>query len=176
MSEAPLAPASPSRSRGALLLVDDNELNRQRLATRLDACGYRTTTASRGREALTMLRKDRYDLVLLDTMMPEMSGQEVLQILKRDDDLSEIPVIMISGLDDIESVAQCIEFGAEDYLSSPFDPILLRARIEALLRSHDAADSFLGIPAVPSPDHAATRAFDSEATPADTAFHVTTKS
>jgi CheY-like chemotaxis protein len=135
MPEATPPISVPTRTRGGLLLVDDNELNRQRLAGRLEGCGYQVTPASRGREALEMLRHDRYDLVLLDTMMPEMGGQEVLEILKADDELSKIPVIMISGLDDIESVARCIEFGAEDYLSSPFDPILLSARIDACLEN-----------------------------------------
>jgi CheY-like chemotaxis protein len=119
----------------ALLLVDDNELNRQHLAGRLARHGYRTTAVASGEEAMDCLRRGRYDLILLDTMMPEWSGPDVLKTLKADRSTRDIPVIMISGMDEVESVAQCINLGAEDYVSSPFDPVLLAARIHACLES-----------------------------------------
>jgi CheY-like chemotaxis protein len=132
----PVQQAMPSRrSRGKLLLVDDNELNRQRLGYRLESVGYAVAFAESGRECIDKLREEQFDLVLLDTMMPELSGHEVLMVLKDDPALHDVPVIMVSGLDDVESVARCIEFGAEDYLSSPFDPVLLSARIDSCLES-----------------------------------------
>ncbi len=120
---------------GALLVVDDNPLNRARLSDRLQHHGYSVSQVDNGHQALLQLRRDEFDLVLLDSMMPEFSGEQVLQAIKADVTLQKIPVIMISGLDEIESVARCIELGAEDYLPSPFDPILLTARIEACLEN-----------------------------------------
>lgn len=137
MSNEPASPPeeAPPGKRGVLLVVDDNQLNRERLTRRLEKQGYEVGMAEGGVRALKKLREGAYDLVLLDSMMPGMSGQEVLQEIKRDEKLREIPVIMISGLDEIEIVATCIEMGAEDYLSSPFDPVLLTARIDACLES-----------------------------------------
>jgi class 3 adenylate cyclase len=86
-----------------------------------------------GREALAVLAATAFDLVLLDVMMPELDGYQVLQRLKADPALRDIPVLMISALDEMESVVRCIELGAEDYLPKPFDPVLLRARIDACL-------------------------------------------
>jgi DNA-binding response OmpR family regulator len=124
-----------SRFGGRLLIVDDNQLNRSRLAQRLQDNGYEVTTIEDGFKALELIRKERFDLVLLDTMMPGMPGEEVLRELKDDPETKDIPVIMISGLDEAESVATCIELGAADILSSPFDPVLLRARIDACLEN-----------------------------------------
>src|SRR5580700_1741144 len=96
--------------------------------------------ATNGREAMEAVRTRTFDLVLLDIMMPEMDGYAVLQNLKADEALRPIPVIMISALDELDSVVRCIEMGAEDYLPKPFDPILLKARINACLekkRSYD---------------------------------------
>jgi class 3 adenylate cyclase len=126
--------------RGAIVVVDDNEGNREMLARRLARQGYRVEVAAGGRQALATLDTMPVDLVLLDVMMPEMDGYEVLQRLKADPRLRDIPVLMISALDEIASVVRCIELGAEDYLSKPFDPVLLRARIGACLekkRLHD---------------------------------------
>lgn len=128
---SPTPGASPKG--GALLVVDDNPLNRSRLSDRLQSHGYTVSQADTGHQALVRLRREKFDLVLLDSMMPEFSGEQVLQAIKSDVALQKIPVIMIAGLDEIESVARCIELGAEDYLSSPFDPVLLSARIEACL-------------------------------------------
>ncbi|NOY82523.1 MAG: response regulator [Kiritimatiellaeota bacterium] len=125
---------------GSLLIVDDNETNRDLLARRLERCGHQVAAASNGRRALEMLREQPFDLLLLDVMMPEMNGFEVLQHLKHDPELRHIPVIMISALDEMDSVVRCIEAGAEDYLPKPFNPVLLHARIGAGLakkRLHD---------------------------------------
>jgi CheY-like chemotaxis protein len=117
-----------------LLVVDDNEDNRYTLTRRLAREGYTTVeTATNGREALAQLAARRFDLVLLDVMMPEMNGYEVLERLRADDQLRHVPVIMISALDQLESVVRCIELGAEDYLPKPFNPVLLRARVGACL-------------------------------------------
>jgi len=118
---------------GTILVVDDNEGNREILNRRLTREGHRVLAAPDGRTALDTLRRERVDLVLLDVMMPEMNGYEVLQRLKADPALRDIPVLMISSLDEIDSVVRCIELGAEDYLPKPFNPVLLRARIDACL-------------------------------------------
>jgi two-component system cell cycle response regulator len=117
----------------ALLIVDDNRMSRNLLTRHAERQGYQTATAENGREALGLLRARRFDLVLLDVLMPEMDGYQVLAEIKADADLREIPVIMISAIDEVESVVKCIEMGAEDYLPKPFDPVLLRARIGACL-------------------------------------------
>ncbi len=125
---------------GGILVVDDDEGNREILARRLRRQGYRVEVAAGGRQALETLGRLSLDLVLLDVMMPDMDGYTVLQRLKADGRLRDIPVLMISALDEIASVVRCIELGAEDYLSKPFDPVLLRARIGACLerkRLHD---------------------------------------
>jgi sigma-B regulation protein RsbU (phosphoserine phosphatase) len=118
----------------ALLVVDDNEDNRYTLVQRLKRQGYtNVTTAVNGREALECLRTRPFDLVLLDVTMPEMNGYEVLEHLKADDRLRHVPVVMISAVDQVESVVRCIELGAEDYLAKPFNPTLLKARVGASL-------------------------------------------
>jgi class 3 adenylate cyclase len=141
----PAAPPEPAGAhaaprRGSILLVDDNEDNRAMLARRLGRQGYQVRTAPGGREALDALQAEAADLVLLDVLMPGMNGYEVLQRLKADERLRDIPVLMISALDEMDSVVRCIQLGAEDYLSKPFDPVLLQARIGACLekkRLHD---------------------------------------
>ena len=119
--------------RGRLLVVDDNALNRDLLARHLQREGHRVSLAEDGRRALALIRAEPFDLVLLDLIMPEMNGYEVLQRLKGDAAYRDIPVIMISALDEIDSVVRCLEAGAEDYLSKPFNPVVLRARIGASL-------------------------------------------
>jgi adenylate cyclase len=125
----------------ALLVVDDNEDNLYTLTQRLRREGYTNlATARDGRRALELLRTRTFDLVLLDVMMPELNGYQLLEELKADDGLRSVPVIMISAVDELESVIRCIELGAADYLSKPFNPVLLRARIGACLekkRLHD---------------------------------------
>jgi class 3 adenylate cyclase len=117
-----------------LLVVDDNEDNRYTLTRRLGRDGYTDVlTAADGKQALDVLQDRRVDLVLLDIMMPGMTGYEVLERLKADPALRHIPVIMISAVEELDSVIRCIELGAEDYLPKPFNPVLLRARIGAAL-------------------------------------------
>jgi len=127
-------------AQGSLLVVDDNEANRDVLSRRLQRQGYTVSTANNGRQALEMLRADTFDLVLLDIMMPEMDGYEVLRNLKSEEVLSHIPIIMISALSELDSVVRCIEMGAEDYLPKPFNPTLLKARIGACLEKKRARD------------------------------------
>jgi len=128
--------ADPDR----VLIVDDNEVNRDLLVRRLKRQGYDVLVASNGFEALELMRSTALDLVLLDIMMPQMNGYQVLETLKADPALRYIPVIMISAVNDIESIVRCIELGAEDYLSKPFNPVLLRARINACLEKKRLRD------------------------------------
>jgi class 3 adenylate cyclase len=116
---------------GSILVVDDDRVNRTLLARTLAGSGHEVGTAEDGREALERLRSGSWDVVLLDVVMPELDGMSVLEEMKADPALREVPVIMISALDDFDSVVRCIELGAEDYLPKPFDPVLLRARINA---------------------------------------------
>jgi len=131
---------SAQRPASRLLVVDDNEGNRDMLSRRLSREGYTVETAENGRKALKMIETRPIDLVLLDVMMPEMNGYEVLERLKADRTRRDIPVIMISALDEIESVVRCIEMGAEDYLAKPFNPVLLRARVTASLEKKRLRD------------------------------------
>lgn len=121
---------------GNILVVDDIEANRDLLARRLKRDGHQVLTAEGGYSALKMMSQHSFNLVLLDLMMPDINGFDVLIKMKEEDGLRDIPVIMISALDEIESVARCIEAGAEDYLPKPFDPILLQARINAALEKN----------------------------------------
>jgi adenylate cyclase len=116
---------------GSILVVDDDRVNRALLTRTLEALGHRVLTASSGSEALGLLRVQLPDIVLLDIVMPDLDGVTVLERIKGDPALRAVPVIMISALEDFDSVVRCIELGAEDYLQKPFDPVLLRARIRA---------------------------------------------
>jgi class 3 adenylate cyclase len=131
---------APSLARGVILVVDDNESNREMLARRLGREGYEVRRAAGGAEALAALAAAPVDLVLLDVMMPGLNGYEVLQRLKADPALHDIPVLMISSLDEVESVARCIELGAEDHLPKPFNPVVLRARVSASLEKKRLRD------------------------------------
>ncbi|QDU63458.1 Adenylate cyclase [Planctomycetes bacterium Pan216] len=126
--------------RGRLLLVDDNEINREMLSRQLRRQGHQVEVVGNGREALGMIEKEAFDLVLLDIMMPEINGIQVLEHIKRDPQHRDLPVIMISALDEIDSVVRCIEAGAEDYLPKPFNPTVLRARIGACLEKKRLRD------------------------------------
>ncbi|MBM4298005.1 MAG: adenylate/guanylate cyclase domain-containing response regulator [Deltaproteobacteria bacterium] len=123
-----------------ILVVDDTEMNRDMLSTLVEADGHEASVAVNGRVGLEMIKTAPYDLVLLDVMMPEMNGYQVLEQLKADANLRAIPVIVLSALDEIGSVVRCIELGAEDYLPKPFDPVLLRARIGACLEKKRLRD------------------------------------
>ena len=135
-----MAAGEPGRSRPVILVVDDNEDNRDMLARRLRRQGYEALVAVGGLAGLETLERTPVDLVLLDVMMPDLDGYAVLQRIKGDPVLRDIPVLMISALDELDSVARCIQLGAEDYLGKPFEPVLLQARVGACLekkRLHD---------------------------------------
>jgi CheY-like chemotaxis protein len=121
----------------SLLVVDDNEMNRDMLGRRLERQGYRVTMAVDGRQALEFIAQEPFDLVLLDIMLPVMNGYQVLEHLKADQSLSHIPVIITTALDESDGKAKCMELGAEDYLTKPFNPVILKSRIaDCLERNH----------------------------------------
>ena len=135
-NEADLRAVRPSR----ILVVDDNESNRDLLSRRLERQGHMVLQGKDGASALALVEQEAFDLVLLDLMMPGISGYDVLARLKRDVRHRDIPVIMISALSELDSIVRCIEAGADDYITKPFDPTLLRARVGASLerkRLHD---------------------------------------
>jgi adenylate cyclase len=125
---------------GRLLVVDDNKVNRLLLGRGLEQQGHRVAFAENGRQALDMLQQDEFDLMLLDIQMPEMDGYQVLEKLASDLDLRDIPVIVTSSLEELDSIVRCIEMGAEDYLIKPVNPVLLRARIGAGLEKKRLRD------------------------------------
>ena len=126
---------------GVVLVVDDHVTNRLKLSLAVKNLGHATAMAGNGVEALERLRADRFDLVLLDIVMPEMDGYQVLKEMKGDPKLRDLPVIVISALDELESVIACIELGAEDYLPKTFDPLLLRARVNSSLEKKRLRDA-----------------------------------
>ena len=125
---------------GHLLVVDDNKVNRILLARGLESQGHKVETVENGKLALEKLRSNSFDLVLLDIEMPEMNGYQVLETCLQDPELRDIPIIMTSSLDEIDSVVKCVELGAEDYLNKPVNPILLRARVNASLEKKRLRD------------------------------------
>lgn len=131
---------------GVLLVVDDDPISRRLLAANLQRQGYAVRTAEDGLQALDLLRAQAFDVVLLDLVMPNLNGYQVLEHMKADDALRHIPVIVISGTEDLDNAVRCIEMGAADYLTKPFDPVLLRARVHASLadkRLRDAEQTHL---------------------------------
>ena len=125
----------------ALLVVDDIEDNRALLIARLSRLGYTDVTeAENGRKALDALGKRAFDLVLLDVMMPELNGYQVLEHLRADGRLTHLPVVMVSALAEMDSVVRCIELGAEDYLTKPINATLLKARVGACLEKKRLRD------------------------------------
>ena len=129
-----------AREPGHLLVVDDNRVNRLLLSHGLEQQGHLVASAENGRQALEMLRAKIYDLVLLDIEMPELNGFEVLEALLKDPELRDIPVIMTSSSDELDRVVKCIEMGAEDFLTKPLNPVLLRARVNASLEKKRLRD------------------------------------
>ncbi len=125
------ADAAKQTASGHILVVDDNEANVDMLSRRLRREGYVVTTALGGVAALQRVAEEAFDLVLLDIMMPDLDGFQVLSSMKSKAELRDLPVIVISALDEMESVVRAIELGAEDFLPKPFDAVLLRARIGA---------------------------------------------
>src|SRR5260370_424814 len=123
-----------------ILVVDDNAANRDVLARRLTREGHEVVTTANGASALELVATREFDLVLLDLIMPGMNGFHVLRRLKATEHTSHVPVIVISALDELDSVVRCIESGAEDYLTKPFNPVLLGARINASLEKKRLRD------------------------------------
>ena len=134
------APGGNAKAPGYILVVDDNRMNRLMLARGLEQQGHRVAFAEHGRQALEMLGAQDFDLVLLDIEMPEMNGYQVLEHLAADVHRRDLPVIMISAVEEIDSVVRCIEQGAEDYLTKPFNPVLLKARVDACLEKKRLRD------------------------------------
>ena len=126
--------------RGSILVIDDEEINRDLLTRRLAHDGHVVTTADSGEAGLAFAAREPVDLILLDVLMPGLSGYEVLSKIKADAILRDVPVLMISALDQTASVTRCIALGADDYLTKPFDPLVLRARVSSCLRKKWARD------------------------------------
>ncbi len=123
-----------------ILVVDDHPTNRLKMEMSVKRLGYESAPAENGRQALDLLRREAFDLVLLDIVMPEMDGYEVLAAIKADAKLRDIPVIIISTLEDLDAVVKAIELGAEDHLPKTFDPVLLKARVGACLEKKQMRD------------------------------------
>ena len=124
-----------------VLVVDDNAMNRDVLSRRLQRNGHTVESVEGGKQALARLETGKFDLVMLDIMMPDMDGYQVLAQLRQDAATAHLPVLMISAIGDSDSVVRCLALGADDYLTKPFDPLILRARVDAALvkkRLHDA--------------------------------------
>jgi adenylate cyclase len=131
---------SPARHQGTILIADDDSTNREMLARRLRRLGHGVSIAENGRQAVEMIRTGSYDLLLLDIIMPEMDGYEVLQYLQANRPVAHLPVIVLSASDDSKKIAQSIKLGAQDYLPKPFDPVLLQARISSCLEKKRLRD------------------------------------
>jgi signal transduction histidine kinase len=125
---------------GNILIVEDSSMVRLKLAHSLREQGHTVTAAENGLQALARLETDQFDCMLLDLMMPEMSGHEVLRRMRNDSRWCHLPVIVVSALEDLDSMVQCIEMGAEDYLFKPFNPVLLTARVQATLQKKKLRD------------------------------------
>lgn len=136
MTNRPEKVSRPER----ILIVDDEPFNVDLLEQELEHLGYETFSAANGRKALELIDDVKCDLVLLDVMMPEMDGFAVLEHMHASNLLNDVPVIVISALHELDNAIRCIELGAEDYLQKPFDPILLRARINATLEKKRLRD------------------------------------
>ena len=131
----------PDRGGGHLLVVDDDGVNRLVLGRYLEQQGHAVTYAENGRQAIEMLQALPFEMMLLDIEMPEMNGYQVLEHVLSDDRLRDIPIIVTSALDEMDSVVKCIQMGAEDYLTKPVDRVLLKARIGASLEKKRLRDT-----------------------------------
>jgi two-component system, sensor histidine kinase and response regulator len=139
-ADSPVAAAAPVMEPGTVLVVDDQAMNRDVLSRRLKRQGHTVVTVTNGFDALAAMLETPFDLVLLDIMMPDMDGYEVLRRIKSDERLQHVPVVMISAIDELQSVVRCIAVGADDYLAKPFNPTLLQARIGACLGKKRSRD------------------------------------
>ena len=128
------------RAAAHVLIVDDLEVNRDLLARRVQRLGHSIAFAASGRQALACMRAASFDLVLLDITMPDMDGYQALEQIKADPLLKHVPVVMVTAIDGVESVVRCLERGAEDYITKPFNPVVLKARIESSLNKKRVAD------------------------------------
>jgi adenylate cyclase len=125
---------------GRILVVDDNRVNQLLLGRGLEENGHSVEFAEHGREALDLIRRGAFDLMLLDVLMPELDGYQVLAVMKDDPHLRDFPVIMTTSLDELDSVVKCIEMGAEDYLTKPVNAVLLKARVQSSLEKKRLRD------------------------------------
>ncbi|MFN7930730.1 MAG: SpoIIE family protein phosphatase [Blastocatellia bacterium] len=137
---SPVIARAPAR----LLVVDDNEANRDIFRRQLCREGHHVTTAADGIQALQCLCESAFDVVLLDVLMPGLNGYQVLAQMKAAAEWREIPVLMISALDELSAVVHCLERGAEDYLAKPFDSVLLRVRLNSCLEKKRLRDQLRG--------------------------------
>jgi adenylate cyclase len=131
---------------GSILVIEDNRVHRQTLTASLERDGHTVTTADNGREGLDLALAKPFDVILLDIVMPEMDGFQVLERIKADPNVRHLPVIVITSVDDIPSAVRCIEMGADDFLTKPFNRVVLHARINAGLskkRLHDQREEHL---------------------------------
>ncbi len=129
-----------TEERGRILVVDDNRINRLKLSLSLEQQGHSVRLAENGQQTLDLLKAEPFDVVLLDIVMPDMDGYQVLQQIKDDPQLRDIPVIVISTVGQTDGAVRCIEIGAEDYLPKSFDPVLLRARLTSSLQKKKLRD------------------------------------
>jgi DNA-binding response OmpR family regulator len=134
------APVGGEILSGTILVIDDEEANRALLTRRLARQGHQVLTAETGETGIAVAASQPVDVILLDVMMPGLSGYEVLARLKQEPGLREIPVLMITAVDGSASVTRCITLGADDYLAKPFDPIVLAARVGACVAKKRARD------------------------------------
>ena len=132
--------ANSQNGKFSVLIVDDSEMNRDLLTRRLAKMDLQLSEAANGEEALEAVKKHSYDLVLLDIMMPVMDGYETLEHMQKNQDTQRIPVIMITALDDVDSAVRCIDMGAVDYITKPFNPTLLKSRVTACLERKRLSD------------------------------------
>ncbi|HEC30318.1 MAG TPA: response regulator [Gammaproteobacteria bacterium] len=123
-----------------ILIVEDDEMSRELLEKRVARSGYHVSVVSDGEAAIKAVNERHVDLVLLDIMMPGMSGFDVLEAIKQNNGLSNVQVIMISALDDNESIEKCMQMGAEDYITKPFNALILKSRILSCIRSKRIQD------------------------------------
>ncbi|WP_223428361.1 adenylate/guanylate cyclase domain-containing protein [Tateyamaria pelophila] len=129
-----------SEAAAHLLIVDDNRVNRLLLSRSVELLGYTATVAENGHEAMDMLRARVFDLMLLDIEMPVMDGFEVLEAIKLEPALKDIPIIVTSSVEGVNNIVRCIDLGAEDYLPKPVNPVLLRARLSSSLEKKRLRD------------------------------------
>jgi CheY-like chemotaxis protein len=142
------AAAAVHEPTGWILVVDDDATDRMILFRLLERGGHHATVANDGQAALDLLRTDPFDLVLLDLLMPDPDGYAVLEQIKTDPRLAHIPVLVISGVEGTHDIVRCLQLGAEDYISKPIDPHVLRARISASLekkRLRERQDEYLDV-------------------------------